>query len=100
PGSGEDRTHRVEALGALSGIATGVGTGVLAAVLGVRHLPLPAGAVLTGAAAMAGADVPMTRLGLTDPSRWSATDWLSDALPHLAFGLATAWTLRAAAKRA
>jgi hypothetical protein len=27
---------------------------------------------------------------VTDLRTWSATDWLSDAVPHLAYGLVTA----------
>lgn len=29
-------------------------------------------------------------LGVTDPRRWHANAWLSDFIPHLAYGLATA----------
>jgi hypothetical protein len=38
---------------------------------------------------MAAADVPLTRLGLTDPSTWSPVDWASDVIPHVAYGLVT-----------
>lgn len=96
PGDGEQRSNRVEALGALSGIATGVGIGVGAALgraVLVRQ-PLPVAAVVTGAAAMAATDAPMAATGLTDPRSWSLADWLSDAVPHLAYGVVTAWTLR------
>jgi hypothetical protein len=97
PGEGEIRRHRVDALGALSGMATGVGVGVVASVLGpiVRRLPVPVSGLLIGAMAMAASDGSMTPLGLTDPKSWSSTDWLSDAVPHLAYGAATAWTLKA-----
>lgn len=99
PGAGETRQNRISGIGALTGIGTGVSTGIVASALGplVRRLPLPIGAVLVGGLAMAGSDVPMARLGLTDPASWSASDWLSDALPHLAYGFAVAWTLRAIA---
>jgi hypothetical protein len=43
---------------------------------------------------MAATDTSMVKLGLTDPSSWSAADWLSDALPHLAYGIAAEATLR------
>ena len=97
PGDGATRENRVSGLGALSGIATGAAAGVAAALAGplLRRLPVPVSAVLIGGAAMAGSDVPMTRLGLTDPKSWSAPDWLADGLPHLAYGFAAAWTLRA-----
>jgi hypothetical protein len=97
PGSGDARDNRVQGLGALSGIATGMAVGVAGVLLGplLRRLPLPISGVALGAVAMAGSDVPMTRLGLTDPSSWSQADWLADAVPHLAYGVAAAWTLRA-----
>jgi hypothetical protein len=96
PGEGDVRQHRVEGLGALSGIATGLGAGVASGLLAplLRRLPLGVSAVVIGGAAMAGSDVPMARLGLSDPTSWSTADWLSDAVPHLAYGLVTAWTLR------
>lgn len=97
PGEGDTRSNRVSGLGSLSGLATGAATGVAAAFAGpvLRRLPLPLSGLLVGAAAMAGSDLPMTKLGLTDPKSWSTPDWLADAVPHLAYGLVTAWTLRA-----
>jgi hypothetical protein len=50
-----------------------------------------AGALGTAAVAMLGANVPMAVLGVSDPRRWAATDWASDVVPHLAYGLVTAW---------
>jgi hypothetical protein len=41
------------------------------------------------------ANGPMTAMGLTDPRTWSRTDWLSDVLPHLAYGWVTASTYAA-----
>jgi len=32
----------------------------------------------------------MTALGLTDPREWSASDWASDVVPHLAYGAVAA----------
>lgn len=97
PGSGSERDNRVQGLGALSGIASGLGIGVLGAFLGPlhRHLPSAVSAVALGGLAMAAADASMARLGLTDPKSWSTQDWLSDALPHIAYGAAAAYTLRA-----
>jgi hypothetical protein len=43
---------------------------------------------------MAAADVPLTRLGLTDPRQWSQADWYADAVPHLAYGVVTVAALR------
>lgn len=93
PGDDETRSNRLAGLGPLTGIATGVGVGVLAALL-ARRLPLPALAGVTGAAAMAGSNGPMTALGITDPRTWSAGSWVSDVFPHLAYGVVTAAVAR------
>lgn len=100
PGSGSERDNRVQGLGALSGIASGLGIGVAAAFLGPLHRRLPAvlSAIALGGLAMAATDASMVRLGLTDPKSWSTQDWLSDALPHLAYGAALTWTLRSTAR--
>jgi hypothetical protein len=95
PGQGDTRAHRVQGLGALSGIATGVGVGAVLGLLrrlGLRP-GLVTGSLLSGAVAMVAANASMVRLGVTDPRRWSATDWVSDGLPHLAYGLVTHATL-------
>ncbi|MDE9365706.1 hypothetical protein PZ938_08825 [Luteipulveratus sp. YIM 133132] len=95
PGEGETRANRVQGLGPLSGIAVGVGTGVASGVVQAtlrsrgQRLPAAVGVLAVSAVAMALANGPMTVLGVTDPRTWSATDWLSDAVPHLAYGLVT-----------
>lgn len=97
PGQGEERDNRVSGLGPLSGIATGVGVGVLLGLfraIGWRPT-MAAGAVTATAAALIGANVPMTALGITDPRTWSAQDWAADVVPHLVYGLVTAATLDA-----
>ncbi len=50
--------------------------------------------VLLGLAAMAASDAPIALTGASDPRSWTRADWLSDLIPHLAYGLATAATLR------
>jgi hypothetical protein len=81
---------------------TGVGVGAAAGLLRplVVRLPAPVGGALLAVAAMAGSDAPLAKLGLTDVSSWSATDWLSDVVPHLSYGLVTFWTLRESAGQA
>jgi uncharacterized membrane protein len=91
PGDSAQRDSRRTALGALSGIGSGIGIGVAASAvraMGIR-LPGPLAAVATGAGAMAATNLPMTALGLTDPRQWSAADWVSDSIPHLAYGVGT-----------
>ena len=94
PGDGEQRQNRLQGLGGLSGVATGVLVGTAAGQVSfvLRWLGPVLGPVVVGGAAMAATDVGMARLGVTDPSSWDASSWLSDALPHLAYGLVT-WKL-------
>jgi uncharacterized membrane protein len=82
---------RLGALGALAGIKVGLLVGAGAALgrgAGLR-LPAPLAVAITGGAAMAASDVPIAALGVSDPRKWSAADWLSDVLPHLAYGAVT-----------
>jgi hypothetical protein len=97
PGEGGTRDSRLTALGSLTGIATGVGIGVAGALLraaGLR-LPLAVGGPLLGAAAMAGTDLPMAALDVTDVREWSRDAWLADAVPHLVYGVVTAAVVHA-----
>lgn len=92
PGDDQTRQNRLEAIGALLGIATGVGVGIAHAAVRGRATGAAsflAAILATGAVAMAAADVPMTALGVTDPRSWSTTDWLSDVVPHVVYGAAT-----------
>ncbi|HEY2671280.1 MAG TPA: hypothetical protein VGJ07_13035 [Rugosimonospora sp.] len=94
PGDEQQRGNRRTALGALSGLMTGVAIGAgygIARACGFRP-PLWAGALAVGGAAMIGADTPLALLGVSDPRTWSRTDWLSDVVPHLAYGAVTAAT--------
>jgi hypothetical protein len=95
PGRGSARSNRLSGLGALGGLATGTSMGVCLA--GMRAIGLRGGALVTAAiaatTALVGANGPMVALKITDPRSWSATDWASDVVPHLAYGLATGWLL-------
>jgi hypothetical protein len=98
PGEGEERENRLQGLGPLSGIATGVLVGAAAGQFSfvVRRLGPVLGPVLLGGAAMAATDGGLAKLGISDPGSWDATAWLSDAIPHLAFGAVT-WAVLAGA---
>ena len=98
-GAGEAGDNRASAAGALLGMTSGLGVGAgYAALSQSRARPLLASAGLA-AAAMAASDGPMVALGLTDPRTWKPADWISDLLPHLAYGLAVAVTFRALTAR-
>jgi hypothetical protein len=87
-GDGEQAGNRKEALGSLMGYATGVGSAIAYGVLaGRRHRPWPLGVLALTALAMSGSNVPLTLLGATDPRTWPAGSWVSDVIPHLAYGI-------------
>lgn len=96
-GDGETRENRLQGLGALTGLAAGTGVGVLVGLLraaGSRTTPL-VGTALTTALVLVAGNGPMTVLGVTDPRTWSATDWLSDLVPHLAYAAVVTATMDA-----
>jgi hypothetical protein len=95
-GRGAQRDHRLEGLSALAGIATGVSIGGVFGWLHAHRVRFgPFGSVVIGGSAMLATDASMVRLGISDPRDWTTADWLSDALPHLAYGIATQASLTA-----
>ncbi|WP_222194564.1 hypothetical protein [Modestobacter italicus] len=97
PGDEETRQNRVQGLGPLTGLVAGVGVGVLAGLAraaGFRSAPL-VGTALTTVGVLIGSNGPMTALGITDPRTWSTTDWISDVVPHLAYGVVVKTTMDA-----
>jgi hypothetical protein len=98
----EAAANRRSGLAGLLGIAAGLGTGaaygLLRARLGKdipRDIPLPVLAAVAALGADAGTLVPMAALGVSDPRSWSATSWISDIVPHLAYGAVTALVFEA-----
>ena len=95
PGDGDTRQNRLQGLGPLTGIGAGLGIGALAGLL--RAAGWRPGAVtgiaLTTVGVLIGTNGPMTALGITDPRTWSATDWASDVVPHLAYAAVVHATL-------
>jgi hypothetical protein len=59
------------------------------------HAPLVLLGVGAGLAANVGTTAPMVALGITDPRTWPVDSWVSDLVPHLAYGMVTAavWNL-------
>ncbi|HYH30970.1 MAG TPA: hypothetical protein VD903_11345 [Pseudonocardia sp.] len=93
PGSdSEEASNRRSGLGALLGIASGVGVGAVYGLVRPKlsGVPLPLLGVGAGLAANVGTTAPMAALGVTDPRSWSGSSWVSDLVPHLAYGLVTA----------
>lgn len=90
-GEGSAASNRSSALGGLLGNLTGVsvalGYGLTRRITG--RLPLSPAAAAVGATAMASSDVPATVTGATHPSSWGVAGWVSDMVPHAAYGLAT-----------
>ena len=87
PGDPSKRANRVDALGALTGIGAGLGVGAVVGLLralGYRSQPLVGTGLIT-AGVLVATNGPMTALGVTDPRSWSAADWISDVVPHLAY---------------
>jgi hypothetical protein len=97
PGDEQTRENRKQGLGPLMGLIAGVGVGVLgglARASGYRSAK-PAGIALTTLGVLVVANGPMTMLGVTDPRTWSRTDWVSDVVPHLAYGAVVKTTMDA-----
>jgi len=92
PGEGDERDNRVSGLGALTGIVSGVGIGgLLGVVRAAGWRPgLLAGSTAATLGALLGTNGPMTALGITDPRTWPPSSWVSDVVPHLAYGVVTA----------
>lgn len=97
PGDDETRQNRLQGLGPMTGLLAGVGVGVTVGLVrasGFRSQPL-VGTLLTTLGVLVAANGPMTALGVTDPRTWSATDWLSDLVPHVVYGAVVKTTMDA-----
>ena len=95
PGDNESRSNRVDALGPLTGLAAGIGVGLLlgaARAAGWRSGPIGTFAAAAATVLVAG-NGPMTVLGITDPRSWNADAWLTDLVPHLAYAVVAAYVL-------
>ncbi|MGI9000887.1 MAG: hypothetical protein ACR2GH_04400 [Pseudonocardia sp.] len=99
----DEAGNRRSGLGALLGIAAGLGTGALYGLVRPKLGRVPFALLGVGAslAANVGTTGPMVALGVTDPRTWPASSWFSDLVPHLAYGFATAavWELMQPGRR-
>ncbi len=97
PGDEQTRSNRVQGLGPMTGLGAGVGVGALVGLiraLGYRSQPLVGTGLIT-AGVLVATNGPMTVLGVTDPRTWSAVDWISDVVPHLAYSAVVKTTMDA-----
>lgn len=96
----ETTQNRESGLGALLGYINGLGTGILYGLIRSRFdgIPAPLAAPLVGMTAMAASDVPLVSLRVTNPKTWGLSGWLSDAIPHLIYGIVTVATFEAIAR--
>ncbi|MFC4017472.1 hypothetical protein ACFOW4_05870 [Micromonospora sp. GCM10011542] len=90
----EDRAaNRRSGLGPVLGYGLGVSAGIAFALYANgRRQPLPLATGLLGAGVMTISDSTFAALRISDPRTWRRSDWLSDIVPHLAFGMAAAAT--------
>ena len=89
--------NRESGLGALLGYVNGLGTGAIYGLIRSQfdEVPLPLAAAAVGLGAMAASDVPIVALHVSDPKTWGLSGWLSDAIPHLVYGIVTVATYQA-----
>lgn len=83
--------NRTRAAGALLGYADGLAAGAAYGLLrSALRVPWTVGALGLAAATLAIGEGSATRLGATDWSQWSASQWVEDVLPRLVYGTVTA----------
>jgi len=97
----EMSSNRRSGLGALMGYATGLAVGTVYGLIQARRdgVSLPLAGEAHGLAAMAASDVPIAATGAGDPRTWGVSGWAADAIPHLAYGLATVAAYKALSGR-
>jgi drug/metabolite transporter (DMT)-like permease len=94
PGESEQRSNRVAGLGPLLGLGAGVAAGAIygAATALTGKPSLRGGILATSLMALLAGNAPMSVLGITDPREWDAEAWISDVVPHVAYGVVAATT--------
>jgi hypothetical protein len=78
----ETKGHRRDGIGALLRPA-------------MRRVPVVLAGLAAGGAAMALSDIPIAKSGASDPRTWGAAGWAADAIPHVCYGLALAFSFDA-----
>jgi hypothetical protein len=92
--TGEQAENRRSATGALLGYGLGVGLGAAYGFTrpALGRVSTPLAGLAVGLAAMTTADASYALSGASDPRTWSTTDWLSDLVLHVIYGLVTVAT--------
>ncbi len=86
PGASEEAMARRNALGSVVGYVDGLALPLLVALVRPHRHSVLADAVVLTAGAMVGSSALPVALDVTDLRRWSRDDWLTDLVPHLAYG--------------
>ena len=91
PGEGPVLDNRVAGLASLTGFAVGIGMGAVLSLTRAAgwHPSRAAEYAAVTVGALTCTNGPLTLLGVSDPRTWSAADWVSDIVPHLAYALVT-----------
>jgi hypothetical protein len=99
--TGNQADNRRSAAGALLGYALGVGLGGAYGLVrpGLGRISTPLAGVAVGVVAMTAADASYAVTGASDPKTWTVTDWISDLVPHIIYGLVTVATYETIAQR-
>jgi hypothetical protein len=97
----EQADNRRSAAGALLGYALGVGLGGAYGLIrpGLGRISTPLAGIAVGVTAMIAADASYAVTGASDPKTWTMTDWISDLVPHIIYGLVTVATYETIAQR-
>jgi len=98
--TGNEADNRRSAAGALLGYALGIGLGGAYGLIrsAFGRISTPLAGVTVGVAAMTAADVSYAVTGVSDPKTWTVTDWISDLVPHIIYGLVTVATYETIAR--
>jgi len=101
PGEGDARANRGSRAGPARRARYRRGVGRAALARAYRGLaPWPGRGSRSGSRpGPARVERPTTALGVTDPRTWPTSSWVSDILPHLAYGAVAACVLRGLADR-
>ncbi|MFE2477885.1 hypothetical protein [Streptomyces sp. NPDC059389] len=89
PGDDRIRENRVAGLGPLIGYAVGTGMGVaLSLSQAAGWLPTKTSRYAAASLfALTVTNMPIFLLGISDPRTWTASDWVSDIIPHGLFAV-------------